>query len=89
MRSLFFAVMALGMLAGFAPSPAQADGGPFCLRGQEIADPLGDCSFPSVAACQAAAAGRYMYCDRNPFFAANEYAPQQRRSRRVYREPAY
>lgn len=88
MRSLFFAVMALGTLAGFIPSPAEAGDYPFCLKGREIGMPLGDCRYPSYQACLATASGRGLYCDRNPYFAVGEYPPQ-RRLRRAHRHPAY
>jgi hypothetical protein len=84
MRSLFFALMAFGVLAGGSPTPAEARDYPFCILGRDYASPLGDCSYPTYAACKAAASGRYAYCQQNPFYYREDYdAP--RRPRRGYR----
>ncbi len=87
MRSVFFALMAFGVLAGGSPTPAEAGDYPFCIVGRDYASPIGDCSFPTYAACKATASGRVAYCQPNPFYTGytgNDYdAP--RRPRRVYR----
>ncbi len=93
MRALFlaglgFGALALGALAGSA-SPAEARDFPFCMKGQEYASGTGDCSYPSYAACQAAASGTYSYCARNPFYASAEYAAPQRKGRRAPIEQGY
>ncbi len=86
MRSVFFALMAFGILAGGSPTPAEARDYPFCIVGRDYASAIGDCSFPTYAACKATASGRYAYCQPNPFYAGNNYdAP--RRPRRAYRGP--
>lgn len=82
MRALFLATMALAALAGLSTTPAEARDYPFCIKGRDYAASVGDCRFPSYAACQASAAGTFSYCDRNPFYAWGQYDGSQRPSRR-------
>ncbi len=92
MRKLILMVMAFGTLAAFSPTPAAAFfenyNYPFCMKGRDYPGGMGDCSYPTYAACLATASGRGMYCDRNPFFAGYQYAPP-RRARRHHHAPAY
>lgn len=87
MRNVFFAVMALGVLASSLPTPAEARDYPFCIKGRDYLSSVGDCSYSTYASCQAAASGRYAYCDRNPFYQGQPVP--QRRSRRVYHPYEY
>ncbi|RTL54526.1 MAG: DUF3551 domain-containing protein [Bradyrhizobiaceae bacterium] len=89
MRALFLAALATGALAAYSTSPAQATSYPYCMKGQDYGA-NGDCSFPSYAACAAAASGTYSYCVRNPFFALNAYPDTPRRKGRyVYPGQGY
>jgi len=83
MRKLLFAALALSAFASLDITPAAAQEYPFCIRGRDYPG-FGDCSYPSYAACAAAASGRFAYCDANPFIQRAPDAP--RRGRRVYRE---
>ncbi|MBX9711770.1 MAG: DUF3551 domain-containing protein [Xanthobacteraceae bacterium] len=93
MRSLIlaafaFGILAFGTLAALSPTPAAAFfenyNLPFCMKGRDYPG-VGDCRFPTYAACAADAAGRGMYCDVNPFATRYEYAPRRaRRHRAVY-----
>jgi hypothetical protein len=71
MRNLFLAGIAVAAAAwtGMIPEPAQARDYPFCIKGDSIGSPLGDCSFDTYQQCQAAASGRLAFCDANPYFA--------------------
>lgn len=87
MRALFLALVAFGALEGLSATPAAAFSYPFCMKGQESSGGIGDCSYPSYAACQAAASGTYSYCARNPFYAdAYTEAPQPRSRRPLGRQ---
>ncbi len=82
---LGFGALALGALTGFSTTPAEARDYPFCMKGQETSGGIGDCNYPSYAACEAAASGTFSYCARNPFY-ANAYtdAPQPKSRRHSY-----
>jgi hypothetical protein len=83
MRHLFLALAAVAALTCIDTAPAAAQDYPYCIRGRDYTG-YGECSFPSYAACQAAASGRFAYCDINPFY---HRPPEVRRPhRRVYRE---
>ena len=83
MRTLLFALMALGTLTAIDTTPAAARDYPFCILGKDYAG-LGDCSFDSYQQCMATASGRFAYCERNPFFSgyAAERPSKPRRHRR-------
>jgi hypothetical protein len=70
MRHLLLAAVALGAVASIAiaPSPVQARDYPFCIKGADYDNSIGDCSFDSYEQCQATASGRRAYCDSNPFY---------------------
>ena len=72
MRSAFFAALLLGAAAALSSAPAQAGERAFCIKGDNIADAHGDCSFDTYEQCQASASGRLAYCDANPFYRLQE-----------------
>ena len=53
-----------------AAMPAVARDLPYCIRGCDFGAGAGDCSFSSLAQCQATASGRDAYCAENPYFSA-------------------
>ena len=81
----------LALTAAFAVSaavavPAAAGGLPYCIKGCDFGGGAGDCSFSSLAQCQATASGRDAYCAANPYFNARaEMQPDRsRQSRRRF-----
>ena len=50
--------------------PAAAGGLPYCIKGCDFGGGSGDCSFSSLAQCQATASGRVATCATNPYFNA-------------------
>jgi hypothetical protein len=50
--------------------PASARDLPYCIKGCDFGGGAGDCSFSSLAQCQATASGRDAYCATNPYFNA-------------------
>ena len=63
----------LALMAAFAVSaamPAAARELPYCIKGCDFGAGGGDCSFSSLAQCQATASGRDAYCAANPYFNA-------------------
>ena len=62
-------LMALGVvMAAGATTPAAAGGMPYCIKGCDFGGGAGDCSFASLAQCQATASGRDATCISNPYF---------------------
>ncbi|ABD87982.1 DUF3551 domain-containing protein [Rhodopseudomonas palustris] len=87
MRAALWALLALGAVSAIDTTPAEARDYPFCIKGYDYDQVLGDCSFMTYQQCQATASGRYAYCDTNPYFQATlEPQPRTRHSRRHYRE---
>lgn len=80
MRSAFFAALVLGAATALSSVPAQAGERAFCIKGENIADAHGDCSFDTYDQCLASASGLRRYCDANPFYMS--YAPPQPRRHR-------
>ena len=79
----------LALTAAFAVSvamPAAAGGLPYCIKGCDFGGGAGDCSFSSLAQCQATVSGRDAYCAANPYFNARaEMQPDRsRQSRRRF-----
>ena len=69
MRNFLLATAALGALASIGiPAPVQARDYPFCIKGAEYDNSIGDCSFDTYEQCLATASGRKAYCDANPFY---------------------
>ena len=61
----------LALMAAFAVSaamPAAAREFPYCIKGCDFGAGGGDCSFSSLAQCQASASGRDASCAANPYF---------------------
>ncbi len=71
MHRFFLAAVAAGAWAAVAAtaSPALARDYPFCIKGDDYASAVGDCSFDTYEQCLATASGRRAYCDANPFYA--------------------
>jgi hypothetical protein len=68
MQRAWLALIATGALS--VAMPAAARDLPYCIRGCDFGAGLGDCSFSSLAQCQATASGRDAYCAANPYFNA-------------------
>ena len=63
--------------------PAMAGAMAYCIKGCDFGGGAGDCSFSSLAQCQATASGRDATCASNPYFNAKaEIADRSRLSRR-------
>jgi len=79
MRGLAWtAVAVVAMLVAPARAQTYAPGYPVCLQTYGITGNAIDCSYISMAQCQASASGRAAQCISNPYFAA---APARRRGR--------
>ena len=59
---------------------------PYCIKGCDFGAGAGDCSFSSLAQCQATASGRDAYCAANPYFNAKAemQTDRSRQSRRRF-----
>ena len=68
MRRAWLALMAAGAVS--AAMPAAAREFPYCIKGCDFGAGAGDCSFSSLAQCQATASGRDASCAANPYFNA-------------------
>ncbi|MGH6711868.1 MAG: DUF3551 domain-containing protein [Bradyrhizobium sp.] len=66
MRSALLALAAI--CAASAATPAAARDFPYCIKGCDFGAGAGDCSFSSLAQCQASASGRDATCAANPYF---------------------
>ena len=68
MRALALAILATGTIFTTTPAMAQTydPNYPFCL--QYARDGYIDCSFTSIAQCNATASGRGATCSANPYF---------------------
>ncbi len=80
MRKVLLALVAISTAAVIDASPAAARDYPFCIKGKDWLSPVGDCSYSSYRQCQAAASGRFAYCDANPFYSRNQM-PRRRHYR--------
>ena len=78
-------VLAFASLGAVAPSAA-AGGLPYCIKGCDFGGGAGDCSFTSLAQCQATASGRDASCAANPYFnaKADMQADRSRQPRRRF-----
>ena len=85
-RIMILAAAVLGLLCAADVTPAAARDYPFCIKGRDYDNPVGDCSFDNYRQCQATASGRIAYCDINPFFNGNGEArsASRHRHRRIY-----
>ena len=68
MRRAWLALMAAGAVS--VAMPAAALDFPYCIKGCDFGAGAGDCSFSSLAQCQATASGRDASCAANPYFNA-------------------
>jgi Protein of unknown function (DUF3551) len=66
--------------------PAVAREFPYCIKGCDFGAGVGDCSFWSLAQCQATASGRDASCAANPYFnaKADMQTDRSRQSRRRF-----
>jgi len=86
MRTALLALLALGSVAAIdATSSAEARDYPFCIKGREYDQALGDCSFTTYQQCLATASGRYAYCDTNPYYNFAVEPQPRRHSQRARR----
>jgi hypothetical protein len=69
MRRAWLALMAAGAVSAAVAMPAAAREFPYCIKGCDFGG-AGDCSFSSLAQCQATASGRDASCAANPYFNA-------------------
>jgi len=70
MRLKALKVMALVAAVAAVATPATAGGLAYCIKGCDFGGGAGDCSFSSLAQCQATASGRDATCISNPYFGA-------------------
>jgi hypothetical protein len=68
MRRAWLALMASGAVS--VAMPAAAREFPYCIKGCDFGAGAGDCSFSTLAQCQATASGRDASCAANPYFNA-------------------
>lgn len=68
MRPISRTVMAWAAVMTAVATPAAAGGMPYCIKGCDFGGGAGDCSFSSLAQCQATASGRDATCISNPYF---------------------
>jgi uncharacterized protein DUF3551 len=84
MRKAWLALMAAGAVS--IATPAAAGEFPYCIKGCDFGAGAGDCSFSSLAQCQATASGRDASCAANPYFnaRADMQPDRSRQSRRRF-----
>jgi hypothetical protein len=84
MRRAWLALMAAGAVS--IAAPATAGEFPYCIKGCDFGAGAGDCSFSSLAQCQATASGRDASCAANPYFnaRADMQPDRSRQSRRRF-----
>lgn len=81
MRAAGLAILAAGMIALAASSPAEARDYRYCLQSPNYGVP-GDCSYDTYAQCRATASGLYADCVLNPrVLFMGEPRPQRRHYR--------
>jgi hypothetical protein len=68
-------LMALGAVMAAVATPAAAGGMAYCIKGCDFGGGAGDCSFASLAQCQATASGRDATCASNPYLNAKAEMP--------------
>lgn len=87
MRFPALAILAIGVVSATAPTQAQTynTAYPVCMHVVGLGASYDDCSFVTLAQCQASAAGRAAQCNINPYYAGRgEFAAGDRRQRRSY-----
>jgi len=70
MQRAWLALMLAFAVSATVAMPAAGGGFPYCIKGCDFGVGAGDCSFSSLAQCQATASGRDAYCAANPYFNA-------------------
>jgi hypothetical protein len=70
MRRAWLALMAAFAVSAAVAMPAVAREFPYCIKGCDFGAGVGDCSFSTLAQCQATASGRDASCAANPYFNA-------------------
>jgi hypothetical protein len=70
MRRPWQALVAASAMSAAVAMPAAAREFPYCIKGCDFGAGAGDCSFSSLAQCQATASGRDASCAANPYFNA-------------------
>jgi hypothetical protein len=82
MRNLALAILTIAATLAAPSARAQTYGGsyPFCLRWERSYD----CSYTSLAQCNASASGRTAQCFINPYFASAQMPAGYWRHRRAY-----
>ena len=83
MRGAILAILALGAVCGAAPAQAQTydPNYPVCLQVyQSMVDYYFDCTYRTMAQCQASASGRAASCVVNPYYAGRAAKPRYKRS---------
>jgi len=82
MRNLALAILMIGAILTALPAQAQTYGGtsPVCLRWAKSYD----CSFTSLAQCNASASGRTAECYINPYYANAQVPTGSWRHRRAH-----
>ena len=78
MQRAWLALMMAFTVSATVAMPAAAGGFPYCIKGCDFGAGTGDCSFSSLAQCQATASGRDAYCAANPYFNAKAEMPTDR-----------
>jgi len=85
MRRAWLALLAAGAVSAAVAMPASARDFPYCIKGCDFNAGAGDCSFVSLAQCQATASGRDAYCAANPYFDAKAEVQTDRNRQPVRR----
>ncbi|MEH2497573.1 hypothetical protein V1294_004052 [Bradyrhizobium sp. AZCC 1678] len=70
MRRAWLALMVAFAVSAAVAMPAAAREFPYCIKGCDFGAGVGDCSFSTLAQCQATASGRDASCAANPYFNA-------------------
>jgi hypothetical protein len=83
MRRAWLALMVSIAVSAAVATPASARDFPYCIKGCDFG--AGDCSFVSLAQCQATASGREAYCAANPYFNAKAEMQTDRSRQHVRR----
>ena len=86
MRILACTIPVIGMILLVAPARAQTydPNYPVCLQTYGIDGGYIDCSYTSLAQCNASASGRAAQCSTNPYFASAREPAGYRWHRRAY-----
>ena len=66
-------MIAAAAVSGVVTLPAMAGEMAYCIKGCDFGGGAGDCSFSTLAQCQATASGRDATCAANPYFNAKPY----------------